>query len=102
MSDGDGAVRCVVPDCGDRVVHHHDGGEYGLEDIPELFQLGAAEPETGERERLRIRAEEIRELKVLADAYSFDFEPGLIGLCLDLHRFAVTRPETEFTFEQRF
>lgn len=101
MNDGQETVHCVAPDCGDRVVHHHDGGDYGLEDIPELFQLGSADPSAGSAERLRITADQIRELKVLADAYSFDFEPGLISLCLDLHRFALGRSEAEFTFEQR-
>lgn len=94
------AVRCLQPDCGNRVVHDHTGGEYGLEDIPELFQLGQVRTDPQGRERVVLTAAEIRELKVLADAYSFDFEPGLIELCLDLHRFAIERPENEFELIQ--
>ena len=94
------AVRWLSPDGGDRVVHEHIGGDYGIEDIPELFQLGQPRDDPRDRERVSLTAGEIRELKVLADAYSFDFEPGLIELCLDLHRFAQDRPEREFTFVQ--
>lgn len=102
MNPGTRGVYCIAPDCGDTVVHRYEGGDYGLEDIPELFQLGRADKAPAERERLHVTAAEIRELKVLADAYSFDFEEGLIALCLDLHRFAIARREEEFTFEQDF
>lgn len=94
------AVHCLRPDCGDRVVHAHTGGDYGIEDIPELFQLGRSRDDPQGRERVVLSAREIRELKVLADAYSFDFDPGLVELCLDLHRFAIDRPEREFEFVQ--
>ena len=33
-------------------------------------------------------ASEIRELKVNADAYSFDYDEGFIAMCLDIDRFA--------------
>ena len=93
-------VHCRQPDCGARVIHEHAGGDYGLEDIPELFQLGRLVPDPEGRECIALSAGEIRELKVLADAYSFDFEPGLIELCLELHRFAQDRHEREFVFVQ--
>lgn len=92
-------VRCVHPEV-ERPLHEHSGEDYGLADIPELFQLGRVVPDAGDRERVRLTAGEIRELKVLADAYSFDFEPGLIELCGELHRFAVDRREDEFEFLQ--
>lgn len=95
-------VRCVQPDCGDRLVHRYEGGDYGLEDIPELFQVGRIVADPDGRERVELRAAEIGELKVLADAYSFDFEAGLIELCLDLHRFAIERREDPFVFVQDF
>ncbi|MDZ7829010.1 MAG: hypothetical protein U5K33_05825 [Halofilum sp. (in: g-proteobacteria)] len=92
-------VRCVRPE-EERPLHEHSGEDYGLADIPTLFQLGRIVADTGGRERVRLSAAEIRELKVLADAYSFDFEPGLIELCGELHRFAVDRREREFEFLQ--
>ena len=95
-------VRCVEPDLGDRLVHRYEGGDYGLEDIPELFRLGRIRTGGKGGERVALTADQIRELKVMADAYSFDFEPGLIELCLDLHRFAVERREREFVFAQDF
>lgn len=95
-------VRCEKPDCGDTLVHRYQGGDYGIEDIPELFQLGRSAADEDGRERVVLTADELRELKVLADAYSFDFEEGLIELCLDLHRFAEQRRESEFVFVQDF
>jgi len=52
--------------------------------------------------RLALSADEIRELKMMADAYSFDFEVGLIDLCVDLYRFASERRERQFVFVQDF
>lgn len=95
-------VRCVQPDCGERLVHRYQDGDYGLEDIPELFQVGRVLSEPEGTERIELRADEIRELKILADAYSFDFEGGLIQLCLDLHRFAIERRDDTFVFVQDF
>ena len=95
-------VRCVEPDCGERLVHRYEGGDYGVEDIPELFRVGRVVDDPDGRERIALRAEEIRELKVLADAYSFDFEPGLVELCLDIHRFALERGERTLVLVQDF
>ena len=94
------AVRCIEPACG--AVHRYQGGDYGLEDISDLFLLGRLEPAPGDDDRLVLTPAEIRELKVMADAHSFDFEPGLIELCLDLHRFAIQRRESRFVFVADF
>lgn len=99
---GESGVRCEKPDCGNALIHRYQGGDYGIEDIPELFNLGHPVTAEDERERVAFTADELRELKVLADAYSFDFEEGLIELCLDLHRFAEQRRESEFVFVQDF
>ncbi len=96
-------VRCVQPALGDAPVHRYQGGDYGLEDIPELFNLGRLESGPDDAVvRVALSADEIRELKVMADAYSFDFDVGLIDLCVDLYRFASERREREFVFEQTF
>ena len=62
-------VRCIRPGV-DRVLHEHAGGDYGLADIPELFQLGRLLADAEGRERVLLTAPEIRELRVMADAYS--------------------------------
>lgn len=95
-------VFCVDPPCGERPVHRYQGGDYALADIPELFLVGRVLPDPDGRDRIVLGPREIRELKTAADAYSFDFEEGLITLCLDLHRFAIERPEPEFTFVADF
>ena len=98
----DTGVRCIEPACGDRLIHRYAGGDYGLGDIPELFALGSEIGAPADHERIVLTAAEIRELRTMADAYSFDFETGLIELCLDLHRFAQERRETRFVFDQDF
>lgn len=95
-------VFCVAPACGDLPVHRYQGGDYALADIPELFLLGRMVADPDGRDRIVLTPREIRELKTAADAYSFDFEEGLITLCLDLHRFAIERPDPEFTFVADF
>lgn len=98
----DSGVFCVDPPCGERPVHRYQGGDYALADIPEFFLVGRVVDDPDGRDRIALTPREIHELKTAADAYSFDFEEGLIALCLDLHRFAIERPEPEFTFVADF
>lgn len=91
-------VRCIKPETGDTLVHRYQDDEYGLDDIPELFRLGDLATEPEGCIRLTLTAAEIRELKMMADAYSFDFAAGLIALCMDIHAFASERPEARFVF----
>lgn len=78
------------------LVHLYQGGDYGLEDMAEYFQLGRIEP-AGQKDQtvIVLTAKEIRELKVMADAYSFDYEEGFIEMCLELQRFTATVPAAE-------
>lgn len=61
------------------------GGDYGLEDVSEQLGLGAVDREQGWL-RLCLSRAEVRELKVTADAYSFDYPAELIEMCLDMVR----------------
>ena len=79
-------------------VHEYLGGDYGLLDVAELFQLGRGHLDEAEQEVLDITAAELDKLKIQADAYSFDYEEGLIALCLDLHRYAQARPQQSYRF----
>lgn len=72
-----------VDESGDPVlVHEYVDGEYMLEDVVELFALGRMEDDA-----LVVTGNDIRSLKVRADAESFDHEEGFIEMCLDLWRF---------------
>ena len=64
------------------LVHEYVDGEYMLEDVVELFALGRMEDDA-----LMLTRNELRSLKVRADAESFDHEEGFIEMCLDLWRF---------------
>lgn len=79
-------------------VHAYEEGDYTLADIAELFALGRPDVEPDGRPALVLGAKEARQLKALADATSFDHEEGLIRLCLDLHRFAITTGAAEVRF----
>ena len=61
-----------------KLVHAYQGGDYGLEDISDNFQLGRLElPLQGDETVLSLDAAELRRLKTMADAYSFDYEEGV-------------------------
>ena len=71
------------------LVHLYQGGDYGLADIVEFFQLGRLQEADREGETgLGLTAKELRTLKTMADAYSFDYEEPFIEMCLEIKRFA--------------
>ncbi len=73
------------------LVHPYQGGDYELADVVEFFQLGRLQEADREDETvLVLMAEEIRTLKTMADAYSFDYEEPFIEMCLEMQRSADT------------
>ena len=73
------------------LVHLYQGGDYQLADIVEFFQLGRLQEADREDETvLVLTAKEIRTLKTMADAYSFDYEESFIEMCLEMRRSADT------------
>ncbi len=79
-------------------VHAYQDGDYVLADVRDAFGLGRMETDETGHPVLVLRPNEVRQLKPLADSYSFDYEEGFIELCLDLHRFAtgLNLPEIRF------
>ena len=71
------------------LVHEYQNDEYSLEDVLEEFGFGRAEEDgdTGDSVVL-LDAREVRDLKVNADAYSFDYDEGFIEMCLDIDRYS--------------
>ncbi len=70
-------------------MHLYQGVEYELADIVEFFQLGRLQESAREDETvLVLAAKEMRTLKTMADAYSFDYEEPFIEMCLEMKRFA--------------
>jgi hypothetical protein len=85
------------------LVHRYGEGDYGLEDIPAQFQLGKlAAWEEEAVTILELSSEQLRKLKVLADARSFDYEPGFIEMCLDMYRFGSNGSQPQFRFLGNF
>lgn len=71
------------------LLHEYQDGEYSLNDLLEQFGFGQAEQNSDNGDTIIVLdAREIRELKVNADAYSFDYDEGFIEMCLDIDRFA--------------
>ena len=71
----------------ERLVHEYTDEDYDLEDIHGCFGLGRLQTVDGHR-ALLLDDKEIRRLKVMADAQSFDHPEDFIMLCLDIFRFA--------------
>ena len=87
----------------ERLVHLYQGGLYNLGDIPEIFRLGTLEESNTEGETvLVLNRKDVRTLKTVADAYSFDFEEGFIEMCLEIHRFALEVPGETVRFAANF
>lgn len=84
---------------GPTLVHLYQEGDYGLEDIVEFFQLGVLEPSEDEDETvLVLDASELRQLKAMAHAYSFDHEEGFIEMCLEMQQVADGVIDDSFRF----
>lgn len=71
------------------LLHKYQDGEYSLDDLLEEFGFGKSEKISDNGDTVIVLdARELRELKVNADAYSFDYDEGFIEMCLDIDRFA--------------
>ena len=90
-------VYCSDTDGSLRLVHRYQGGDYRLEDIVDYFDLGTLDSD-GDQRILVLTASDLRELKMMVDAYSFDYEEGFVEMCLQMHRFAASQPVDELYF----
>lgn len=84
------------------LVHAYQDSDYTLGDIAEFFQLGQLGETPDDAIALVLTAKEIRQLKTMADAYSFDHDEGFISMCLDLHRWAIATPADIYRFTANF
>ncbi len=73
-----------------QLVHLYQGGDYGLADVVELFELGR-EVEAGPQAEsaIELTRRELDRLKRMADAYSFDYEEPFIEMCHEMYRFSL-------------
>jgi broad specificity phosphatase PhoE len=82
-------VYALDEDGGLTLLHEYQDGEYSLDDLIEEFGFGRMDGGTENGDEIVVLApKEIRQLKVNADAYSFDYDEGFIAMCLDIDRFA--------------
>ena len=85
-----------------RLVHRYQGGDYGLEDVIEYFRLGKLDESSEDEVVVQLTAKELHQLKVFADAQSFDFEAAFIEMCVELERFGVAVPRENYQFRANF
>ncbi|MFQ5937120.1 MAG: hypothetical protein ACE5LB_12015 [Acidiferrobacterales bacterium] len=86
-----------------RLIHRYQGGEYGLEEIVEYFQLGQLKSNEGQGNAvLVLDARDVRDLKIMAAAQSFDYEEGFIEMCLEICRFTDNLPSDAWRFAANF
>ena len=71
-------IYCEI-DAVSRLVHEYQDGEYALADVNEHFQLGNLE--SGKHTQLTLTRHELQQLKLMMDAYSFDYDEGFIAMC---------------------
>ena len=83
-----GGVYAVDQSGRTRLVHELTEEDYGLADIHDSFGLGRLEALDRGGVEIALDGGEIRWLKVMADAESFDHAEDFIQMCLDIHRFA--------------
>jgi len=87
--DQTSGVYAVDEDGGLTLLHEYQDGEYSLDDLAEEFGFGQIQGDAeSDDASIVLVAREIRELKLNADAYSFDYNEGFIAMCLDIERFA--------------
>ena len=86
-------VYAIDDDGGLTLLHEYQDGEYSLEDLLEEFGFGRMEDDPEAGGVVVLTGTEIRELKVNADAYSFDYDEGFIEMCLDIERYHVGTAE---------
>lgn len=94
-------LHALAPDGALVFVHEYAGEElgedYALADMVENFGIGKFEDGT-----LVLTRKELRDMKNLADAYSFDHAEGFIEMCLEMARVAATLPGETVTFVSEF
>lgn len=87
--DQTSGVYAVDEDGGLTLLHEYQDGEYSLDDLVEEFGFCQTQGDAQSNDTsIVLVAREIRELKLNADAYSFDYNEGFIAMCLDIERFA--------------
>lgn len=80
------------------LVHEFIEDDYGLEDIHVLFALGSLESVSQDEVQLDLTGSEVRILKTMADAQSFDHGEGFIRMCQEIHAFASGKGDGPFRF----
>jgi len=81
-------VYAIDEQSGLTLVHAYLNDEYSLADVLEEFGFGRTEDDSDNGDTVVVLdAREVRELKVNADAYSFDYDEGFIEMCLDIERY---------------
>lgn len=95
-------VYAQEPDGRWRLIHADRGGDYHLHDIREAFGVGTAGSDADGTPMLALEPRELRHMKALADAQSFDHDPDLIALCADIHAHAAGARRNAVTLCQVF
>lgn len=97
LNTDSGSVRFRDAHGTEHIVHTYMDNDYSLEDIHALFGLGRIDASDDNEVVLSLTGSEIRNLKALADAQSFDHPEGFISMCMDIHAFVADRGPGPFT-----
>lgn len=86
----------------ERLLLTYMGGDYNLHDLPDFFSAGKLFQWEGGDPGLEITGDEARQVKVQADAHSFDFDEELIEFCYALERATAGAGHQAFRLRQTF
>ncbi len=92
-----GGIYARLPNGEAFLVHAYLASDYALAEIVGCFKLGRLE-EGGDGAVLTLTRKELRDLRNFADAYSFDYDPGFIEMCLDIYRASAELPGGSIVF----
>ncbi|MEX0921931.1 MAG: hypothetical protein WD489_08780 [Rhodovibrionaceae bacterium] len=79
-------IYITGPDGRETLLLAYMGGDYQLQDLPDFFAAGKLFDWEDGAPGLEVTGQEARQIKVQADAHSFDFDEELIELCYALER----------------
>ena len=78
------------------------GGDYTLHDLPDFFAIGKVFEWEDGAPGLEVTGHEARQIKVQADAHSFDFDEELVELCYALEQATTDDANAVYKLRQTF
>ena len=90
------------PDGQERLLLTYMGGDYHLDDLPDFFSIGKVFEWEDGAPGLELTGHEARQIKIQADARSFDFDEELVEFCYALEQATTDDANAVYKLRQTF